>query len=290
MQELHYDCPTSLQDVVGLLDGGTARLLAGGTDLIPQLREGRRSTSRIVNLKRIPELNVIERGADGSWRIGAAVTVGKLARNAAFAAEHAALLASAQLIGSLQIQNRASLGGNVCNAAPSADAVPLLICLDAMAEIAGPSGGRTIPVASMATAPGRTSMTNGEILVALVLPAGRVRTAAAYQRFTPRREMDIAIAGAAAWIELDARGVIIDAKIALASVAPTPLVATQAQQSLVGSKPALALFAEAASVAAQEARPISDTRGSADYRRHLVAVLTRRVLATCAAELGCKVE
>jgi CO/xanthine dehydrogenase FAD-binding subunit len=290
VQELHYDYPASLKDAVGQLGGGSIRLLAGGTDLIPQLREGRRAASRVVNLKRIPELNVIERRGDGGWRIGAAVTIGKLAQNVAFASEHAALLASAKLIGSLQIQNRASLGGNVCNAAPSADAVPLLYCLDAAAEIAGPSGVRTIPVASVAIAPGRTSLADGEILVALVLPAVRPRTAAAYQRFTPRREMDIAIAGAGAWIELDAGGAIIDAKITLASVAPTPLVATQAQLLLIGSKPSLALFTEAASVAAQEARPISDTRGSADYRRHLVAVLTRRVLASCAAELGFKVE
>lgn len=289
MLELQYDCPTTLQDVLGLLDSGTARLLAGGTDLIPQLREGRRPASRVVDLKRIPELNAIERRPDGGWRIGAAVTIGKLGQNSAFAAEQGALLASAQLIGSLQIQNRASLGGNVCNAAPSADAVPLLICLGAGAEIAGSSGRPTIPVASVAMAPGRTTLADDEILVALVLPAVRPRTAAAYQRFTPRREMDIAIAGAGAWMELDAGGLIVDAKIALASVAPTTLVATLAQRLLVGSKPALALFKEAASVAAQEARPISDTRGSADYRRHLVAVLTRRVLETCAAALGCKV-
>ena len=290
MQELHYDSPTSLQDGIRLLGGGASRLLAGGTDLIPQLREGRRSAAHVINLKRIPELNAIDRRADGSWRIGAAVTIGKLAQHVAFASEHAALLASAKLIGSLQIQNRASLGGNVCNAAPSADAVPLLICLGAVAEIAGPNGLRSIPVAAVATAPGRTSLADGEILVAIVLPAVRPRTAAAYQRFTPRREMDIAIAGAGAWIELDASGVIVGAKTTLASVAPTPLVATQAQRVLIGSKPSLALFAEAAAVAAREARPISDTRGSADYRRHLVAVLTRRVLAACAAELGCKVE
>ncbi len=290
MLELHYNRPTTLRDVVGLLDGGAARLLAGGTDLIPQLREGRRSASRVVDLKRIPELNAVERGPDGGWRIGAAVTIGKLGQNSAFAIEHRALLASAQLIGSLQIQNRASLGGNVCNAAPSADAVPLLICLGATAEIVGPGGRRIIPVASVAMAPGRTSLVDGEVLVALVLPAVRPRTAAAYERFTPRREMDIAIAGAGAWIELDAAGAIVDAKIALASVAPTTLFATQAQQALIGSKPSSALFTEAASVAAREARPISDTRGSEDYRRHLVAVLSRRVLATCAAELGCKIE
>ena len=268
-----------------MLGRGAGRVLAGGTDLIPQLREGRRSTSHIVDLKHIPELTAIERQADGGWRIGAAATIGQLAQDQLFAAEHRALLASAQLIGSLQIQNRASLAGNVCNAAPSADAVPLLVCLGAEAEIASARGHRRILVAEVATAPGRTSLADNEILVALHLPPRPARSAAAYLRFTPRREMDIAIAGAGVSIVLDAGGRIADARIALASVAPTTLAAENAQRLLVGHRPSPVLLAEAAAAAAQEARPISDTRGSAGYRRDLVAVLTRRALETCVAEL-----
>ena len=289
MQEIYYSRPTTVQDAVGLLANGAAHMLAGGTDLIPQMREGRRSVSRVIDLKRIDELNVLERRPDGGWRIGAATTVSKLGQDPAFVADHAALLASARLIGSLQIQSRASLGGNVCNAAPSADGVPLLICLGAHAEIFGPSGRREIPVAAMAVGPGRSALADGELLVAIVLPPKKPRTGSAYLRFTPRREMDIAVAGVGAVVVLDANGLVADARIVLASVGPTAIVATQAQRVVVGHRPSAALFAEAASFAAQEARPISDTRGSADYRRHLIAVLTRRVLETCATELGCKV-
>jgi CO/xanthine dehydrogenase FAD-binding subunit len=275
-----------VSEAVALLARGDARALAGGTDLIVQLREGRRAVRQVVDLKRIPELIEIVREADGGWRIGAALSVGKLGRDAAFAKEHHALLESARLIGSLQIQNRASLGGNVCNAAPSADAVPLLICLGAQAEIAGAKGRRAVPVAQIATGPGRASLAPDEILVAIRLPAQKGRWAAKYLRFTPRREMDIAIAGAGVWLQLDSAGTITNAKITLASVAPIPLIATAAQTLLIGARPSSKLYSEVGATAAREAQPISDTRGSAEYRRNLVAVLTRRALDACAAELG----
>lgn len=286
MQELHYDAPSQVQDAIAALAGGGARVLAGGTDLIPQLREGRRQVSRVVDLKRIPELTNIERAGDGSWRIGAAASISKLGRDAVFAGVHAALLKSAQLIGSLQVQSRASLGGNLCNAAPSADAVPLLISLDAIAEIAGPSGRRMVPAAAVAAGPGRTTLAADELLVSLSLPSRPGRWAAKYLRFTPRREMDIAIAGVGAWISLAADGGIADARLTLASVAPTPFVAEQAQRLLIGERPSPALFRAAGEAAAREAQPISDTRGSAAYRRELVSVLTRRTLADCAKQLG----
>jgi CO/xanthine dehydrogenase FAD-binding subunit len=290
VQELHYDGPTTVQDAVAAMARGQARPLAGGTDLIVQLREGRRTAATIVDLKRIPELTEITRTADGGWRIGAATSVTRLGRHVDFAAEHHALLESARMIGCLQIQSRASLGGNLCNAAPSADAVPLLISLSAQATIAGPAGRRTVPVEEIATGPGQSCLQPGEILVAIRLPAQAGRWAAKYLRFTPRREMDIAIAGSGVWLHLDNNNNIIDAKITLASVAPTPLVATKAQTMLVGEPLSKERMAQAAEHAAGEARPISDTRGSADYRRQLVAVLTRRALAACATELGCDEE
>jgi xanthine dehydrogenase FAD-binding subunit len=286
VQEMTHYAPDSVAAAVAALAHDGARALAGGTDLIPQLREGRRSTAHVVDLKQIPELKRLTRNVDGSWTIGAAVSVGELGRNPAFAREHAPVLEAARLIGSLQIQNRAGLGGNICNAAPSADGVPILLCLGAEADIVGPHGRRRCPVAAVGVAPGRTSLEPSEFLLSIHLPALAPRSGAKYLRFTPRREMDIAIAGVAAWFKCAADGTIADARIALASVAPTVMVAATASQQLLGQLPSDAIFAAAAAAAAAEARPISDARGSADYRRELVAVLTRRALAACAIQAG----
>ena len=287
MQELHYERPTDVADAVALLARDGARALAGGTDLIPQLREGRRAANCIVDLKHVPELNEITRTSNGGWRIGGAVSIAKLGAHAEFAAEHAALLASARLIGSLQIQSRATLAGNLCNAAPSADAVPLLIAMGAIVEIASAVGACSRTGAlSIAKGPGRTSLAPGDLVTALLLPAVEPRTAARYLRFTPRREMDIAIAGSGVVLKLGDDGVIQNADIVLASVAPVPVRAKNAEMLLIRQKPSAQLFSAAGAAAAAQARPISDTRGSADYRRELVAVLTRRALADCARQLG----
>lgn len=286
MQELHYERPTTIAEAVACLRADGARALAGGTDIIPQLREGRRTASRIVDLKHVPELNTVARLDDGRWRIGATLSVGRLGCDRTFAREQAALLEAACLIGSLQVQNRASLGGNLCNAAPSADAVPMLFALDAVAVVAGAGGERRVPAATLPTGPGRTRLEAGDVLCAIELPAPAARTAAKYLRFTPRREMDIAVAGAAVRLDLGADGSIRTARIVLASVGPTPLHATSAEGILAGAKPSAALFEAAGARAAEEARPISDTRGSAGYRRDLVAVLTKRALSDCAERLG----
>lgn len=286
MHELRYQDPATVADAVVMLSGTHVRLLAGGSDLIPQMREGRRLVAGVVDLKRIPALTAIERDAAGNWRIGAAASIGSLGRNARFAGEHASLLESARLIGSLQVQSRASLGGNLCNAAPSADGVPLLISLGTTGDIAGPGGTRTIPVAAIATGPGRTSLAADELLVTLNIPALAPRSAAKYLRFTPRREMDIAVVGAGGWLRLAADGTVAGARLTLASVGPTPVVADAACDAMVGHRPTTALLAAAGEAAAQLARPISDTRGSAAYRRELVAVLTRRVFASCLTQLG----
>ena len=286
MQPFTYERPVTTEAAIARLAAGGARALAGGTDLIPQLREGRRSARVVVDLKHIPELVSTARTADGGWRIGAAVSITALGAVESFATQHKALLASARLIGSLQIQSRATLGGNLCNAAPSGDAVPLLVSLEAMAEIAGPRGRRTIPVERLATSPGRTSLDVGELLVAVLLPPRPVSYAAHYLRFTPRREMDIAIAGSGVAIGIDTAGEITSARITLASVAPVPLRALKAENHLLGNRPTAALLTEAGQIAAGEAQPISDTRGSANYRQELVAVLTRRALQACLTELG----
>jgi len=285
LQEFVYDRPETIADAVTAMAAGEARALAGGTDLVPQLREGRRQAGRVVDLKRIPELTAIAALPGGGISIGAAATATAVARHAGLVAAYPAVAQSAQLIGGVQIQNRASLGGNICNAAPSADAVPALICHEARAAIAGRSGRRELAVEAMFRGPGRPALEPGEILVSILLPPPQPRSAATYLRFTPRREMDIAIAGAGTWIRLDAAGTIAAARIVLASVAPTPIRAPSAEQKLIGEKPTRALLEEAGRLAAGDAQPISDTRGSADYRRSLVAVLTARALADCCRSL-----
>ncbi|HRK17474.1 MAG TPA: xanthine dehydrogenase family protein subunit M [Hyphomicrobiaceae bacterium] len=286
MNELKYERPTSVDDAIACMGMAGARALAGGSDLIPQLREGRRVAGVVVDLKHVPALVEIASTPDGGWRIGAAASVTKMRRHEAFFSAHRALVDSACLIGSLQVQARASLGGNLCNAAPSADGVPLLIALGAEAEIHGPGGIRRAPAEAVPTGPGRTSLSPGELLVALHLPPRVKRSADRYLRFTPRREMDIAVAGAGVRIDLDDRGAISVARVVLASVGPVPVRAKSAEALLVGQLPTARLLEYAGASAAQECTPISDTRGTAAYRRDLVAVLTRRALADCAGRLG----
>jgi carbon-monoxide dehydrogenase medium subunit len=284
MQAFSYERPGTVEAAVQMLGSATARALAGGTDLIPQLREGRRSAALVVDLKHVPACVGVDRLADGGWRIGAATSVRRLADEPGLRRDHPGLIEAAQLIGSLQVQSRASLGGNLANGAPSADAVPLLISLGAVAEIADATGRRQQPVAEIPAGPGRSTLPPGALIVALLLPPRAERSAARYLRFTPRREMDIAVAGSGVALSLGAGGEITTARITLASVGPVPLCAEKAEARLIGGRPEAGLLAEAARIAATEAKPISDTRASADYRRELVEVLTRRALATCVAE------
>lgn len=289
MQDFVYERPETIGEAIVAMRADGACALAGGTDLVPQLREGRRRTARIVDLKHIRELTVITVLPDGGVSIGAAASATAAARHAAIAAGYPAVAESAQLIGGVQVQNRASLGGNICNAAPSADGVPALICHGAQALIVGPTATREMPVEAVFAGPGRTTLAAGELLVAIRLPPVAPRAAGAYRRFTPRREMDIAVAGAGAWLRLGEDGSIAEARLALASVAPTPIRSPTAERKLVGERPNGALFEEAGRLAGQDARPISDTRGSAAYRRALVAVLMARVLADCGRRLGLEV-
>lgn len=284
MQAFTYERPVTVEAAVEMMGNTGARALAGGTDLIPQLKEGRRAAQLIVDLKHVPECTAIQHLSDGRWRIGAAASISRLASEPGLRRDYPGLIEAAQLIGSLQIQSRASLGGNLANAAPSADAVPLLTSLGAMAEIAGPTGRRTVTVESLPIGPGRSALEPGEFIIALLLPARPQRSAARYLRFTPRREMDIAVAGSGVALGLGAGGEVTGARITLASVGPVPIRAAQAEARLIGERPDKTLLAEAGRIAATEAQPISDTRGSAVYRRELVAVLTRRALEACVAE------
>jgi carbon-monoxide dehydrogenase medium subunit len=290
LEDFAYERPATVEAAIVALRADGARALAGGTDLIPQLREGRRQACRIVDLKRVPELTAIAALPEGGIAMGAAATATSVARHPAVSAAYSAVAQSARLIGSFQVQNRASLGGNICNAAPSADAVPALICHQARVRIAGPGGLREESLEAFIRGPGATSLMPGELLVSIVLPSPAPRSAAAYLRFTPRREMDIAIAGVAAWVRTEAGGAIAEARIVLASVGPTPIRVSSAEQGLRGERPTHALFEAAGQLAAGDARPISDTRGSAGYRRSLVAVLTARALADCCAALDVSLQ
>jgi carbon-monoxide dehydrogenase medium subunit len=285
LKEFAYVRPATLGEAIAAMQADGARALSGGTDLVPQLREGRRQASRIVDLKGIPALTDISASSNGGLIIGASASATRVARHSAISADYPSIAQSARLIGSLQVQNRASLGGNICNAAPSADSVPALLCHQATARIAGPGGEREETLEAFIRGPGKTSLQTGDLLLAIILPPPRPRSAAHYLRFTPRREMDIAIAGAAAWIHLDENNTIDEARIVLASVGPIPIRATSAEQALRGERPTPDLFKATGQCAAGDAQPISDTRGSAEYRRSLVAALTARALAACWADL-----
>lgn len=281
MQAFEYAAPETLAAAIALLGNhpGTARPLAGGTDLITQIKEGRRQVDLVVDLKRVPELNRLEYSPEVGLRIGGAVSCVRLQESAEVQAHYPVLAYVCALIGSYQIQNRATLGGNLCNAAPSADGIPALIALGARALVVGARGERRVPLEAFCTAPGRTVLEPGEVLLELQVPPVAPRSGAVYQRFIPRNEMDIAVAGAGSFLQLDAAGKVARSRIALAAVAPTPLRVPAAEAVLEGQAPTPELFAQAGAAAAAACSPITDVRGSADYRRHLVNVLTRRTLA-----------
>jgi carbon-monoxide dehydrogenase medium subunit len=284
MKPFSYVRATTIEEAIAARAAPRAHILAGGTDLIAQMKAGQRTPEYVVDVKRVSELNAVTWAdpgspAAGDLVIGAAVSASRLAGDAAIAARHPGLHDALGIIGSLQIQNRASLGGNICNAAPSADAVPPLIADGAEAEIVGPSAARRrVPLSEIFAGPGCTTLRDDELLAAVILPNPVARSGSAYVRFTPRREMDIAVVGAAARLTLAADGTIAAARVALASVAPTPVRAPSAEAVLTGAAPVADLFAQAGAAAQSDACPISDTRASADYRRELIAVLVRRAL------------
>ena len=282
MQPIEYQAPQTVREAVGLLQGGgeNARVLAGGTDVIVQVREGRRpNVTLLVDVKKIPELTNITFDQQRGLRIGAATPCYRIYENELVARLYPALIDSASLIGGTAIQGRASLGGNLCNASPAADTIPTLIALGGVAEIAGPEGTRELPVEQFCIAPGRTALQPGEMLVALHFPTPQPRSGARFLRFIPRNEMDIAVVNAAAWVQLDAEGrTIQQARIAVGAVAPTTLLATAAGEALAGQPVGDEAYARAAEAAQQIARPIFDMRGTIGQRKHLVGVMVKRAL------------
>ncbi|MCA9853707.1 MAG: xanthine dehydrogenase family protein subunit M, partial [Dehalococcoidia bacterium] len=269
MQARNYVAPSSIDEAVAALQAGNGanRAFAGGTDVIIQVRENRRAVDTLVDIKSIPELIGITHKPDGGLRLGAATPCAQIYRDPQVKARFPALVDSASLIGGVQIQSRASLGGNLCNSSPAADSIPTLIALGAIAEIAGPSGRRNVAVEDFCTSPGQNVLQPGELLVALEFPSPAANSGAAFERFIPRNEMDIAVVNAAANVTLSADGSTFQAaRIAIGAVAPTPLYVAAAGQALAGKPVNDDSIAAAAEAARAAATPITDMRGSAAQR------------------------
>lgn len=281
MQDFNYAAAGSVEEVVSLLQKGEkpVRLLSGGTDLLVQLREGRREARLVVDIKGVREANELVYDPQGGLVIGAAVPCYKIARDPMVSKVYPGLVDAVALIGGTQIQGRATVGGNLCNASPAADTTPALIAHSAACVIAGPNGTRELPVEQFCTGPGRNALAEDEFLVALRIPPLPAGFGARYLRFIPRNEMDIAVVGVGASVVLDeARQNIVSARIALGAVAPTPLFVQEAGDWMAGKPATAETIFEAARMAQAAARPINDMRGTIAQRKHLSLIFTKRAL------------
>jgi carbon-monoxide dehydrogenase medium subunit len=286
MRDFSYAAAGSVEEAVSLLSahGERAKILSGGTDILVQLREGQREADLVLDVKKIPELMTSTFDPAKGWTLGASVPCYQIYDNETLAKAYPAIADAARIIGGWQIQSRASLGGNLCNSSPAADSTPALIALDATCEIAGPQGRRRVAVSQFCTGPGKNVLARGEMLVALHFAPPEKNAGSAYLRFIPRNEMDIAVVGVGSWLQLGPAGDKVEAaRIALGAVAPTAKVAEEAAKFLVGKAPTDEHFAQAGELAKKVASPISDKRGPAEYRLHLVGVLVKRTLTTAAA-------
>jgi carbon-monoxide dehydrogenase medium subunit len=280
MPRVNYQAPTTVDEAVSILAGagGLAKVLAGGTDLLVQLRSGRMKPDLIVDTKRIPGLIGIREEAD-AWVIGAATPGVMISEHKQLEHAYPGVVEGVDLIGSMQIQGRCSLAGNLCNASPAADSVPPLITAHGIAIVAGPNGRREVAVEKIVTGPGQTSLAKGEFVVEFRLPKPKQRQSDAYLRFIPRTEMDIAVVGCAVNVTLDAGGTCIDARVCLGAVAPTQLVVEDAAKALIGHKLDDATLQNIDAAAQRACKPINDKRGTIEYRTKVAGVLARRTAA-----------
>ena len=285
-----FESPRSVEDAVAALakHGAAARVLAGGTDLLVQMRGGSRTPAVLVDVKRIAELTAITLDSRGAT-IGAAVCGDELSQHEELIALWPGVFEAAALIGSKQVQGRASIGGNLCNSSPAADTTPALLANEARCIVAGPNGRREVAIDAFCTGPGKNVLGAGELLVALFLPRPASRTSDAYLRLIPRTEMDIAVVGAGVRITLAADGTCTAARVALGAVGPTAFVVPEAGAALVGRKIDDASLAAAAAAASAATRPIDDKRGTIVYRRHVAGVLTKRAARIAADRAAARV-
>ena len=274
---MRYEAPKSLDQAVALLaaEKGEARVLAGGTDLLVQMRTDVIEPTLLVDIKGIAELRQIKEEA-GGFRVGAAVTGAELKEHPKLKAIWPGIVEAANLIGSTQVQGRATMGGNLCNGSPAADSVPALIAAGAKACIVGPKGRREVPVEDVMLAPRKLALTKGELIASFLLPARAPRTGDAYLRFIPRTEMDIAVVGCGVCLTLDAKDTCTAARVALGAVAERPLLVAAAAAALIGSKVDDAALQKLDAAARAACRPIDDKRGTKDYRIKVAGVLARR--------------
>jgi len=277
---MRYEAPSSLEQAVGLLAAATgdARVLAGGTDLLVQMRTDILNPELVVDIKHIAELREVEEEG-GGFRIGAAVTGAELKEHPRLKSVWPGVVEAANLIGSTQIQGRATMGGNLCNGSPAADSVPALIAAGAKASVVGPNGRREIAVEDVMLAPRKLSLTKGEIIASFLLPAKAKASADAYLRFIPRTEMDIAVVGCGIALTVDANGAVSHARVALGAVAARPLLVEEAASALIGSKLEDAALKKLDAAAGAACKPIDDKRGTKEYRIKVAGVLARRTAA-----------
>jgi carbon-monoxide dehydrogenase medium subunit len=287
MNEIKYSAPPTIDEAVAamLAAKGTGRVLAGGTDLLVQMKSGIARPGAIVDVKKIAEMTSIEDKGGGSFRIGAAVSGARIGEHAALKKAWPGVVEAINLIGSKQIQGRASPGGNLCNASPAADSVPALIAAGAMVTVHGPKGRREVTVEKIQIGPGRTSLEPGEIVVSFTLPARPAGSSDAYLRLIPRTEMDIAVVGCGVSLIVK-DGICTAARVGLGAVAPTVLLVEDAGKALTGSKLDEDALEAAAAACRAACKPIDDKRGTIQYRTKIAGVLLKRAAAIAAQRAG----
>lgn len=277
MMEMRFETPKTAEAASALIAAtqGLAKVLSGGTDLMVHMRSGNYKPELVLDVKSIAEMNVIA-VENGGYRVGAAVSCMQLFENKAFSEMWPGVIDGANLVGSIQVRGRATLGGNLCNASPGADTVPAMIAAGAIASVVGPNGRREIPVEQVPAGPGKTSLTKGELIVSFFLPKRAPNSGDAYLRFTPRTEMDIAVVGVGLNLTLDDAGVCTHARVSLGAVADRALLVPEAAAALIGTTVDAVALAKLAAAASAAARPIDDKRGTKVFRIKLAGVLARR--------------
>ena len=273
---MQYESPDTLEAASKLLASATnARILAGGTDLLVQMKAEVLSPTLVIDIKRVTETRTIKE-ENGGFRIGAAVTGAELKEHAKLKSVWPGVVEAANLIGSTQVQGRATMGGNLCNGSPAADSVPALIAAGAVATVVGPNGRRDIKVEDVMLAPRKLALTKGEIIASFFLPARGAKASDAYLRFIPRTEMDIAVVGCGISLALDAGGTCTAARMSLGAVAARPLLVADAAKALIGTKVDDAALAKLSAAAMAACAPIDDKRGTKEFRIDVAGVLAKR--------------